>query len=418
MKDDSTLLAGYRILDVTGYTGWMSGRVFADLGAEVIKIEPPVGDPGRKLGPFLKQGKRQDMSFSWLAFNLGKKGITLKLDTPKGRDIFLTLASHADFILESFPPGYMNNLRLGYDDLKVANPKIIYTSISPFGQSGPYSEYKSTDIVAMAMGGFMYLTGDPDRPPLRVSFPLSNALASMQAVLGSLIALWNRHRTGLGQYVDVSTQESVAYSQLNAWPMYEFYGKLLKRSGQYWYRPNPKSEVVFRVLWPCRDGMVAFMLLGGAAGVGNKALAEWMAEEGLVDDLLKSIDWNTYELATASQESVARLEEPIGRFFSHYTKAELDREGGRRGIYLRPVATFKDIAACEQLRARNYWASIFHPEINKSITYPGSFAHFSGKPLQLGLRAPDAGEHNSDIYRDQLGLSQTELDSLKTEGII
>ncbi|MBF8264423.1 MAG: CoA transferase, partial [Dehalococcoidia bacterium] len=212
-------LEGYRILDLTDEKGFMAGKVLSDLGAEVILVEPPGGKPARYRQVYGGKGAsalherslrytRQD-SVYWLAFNTGKRSVTLDLSKPKDRESFLTLAGTADAVIESFAPGWLAGLGIGYDSLSVTNPALVLISVTPFGQSGPYKSFQASDLVSMAMGGLMHITGDPDRPPLRIGVPQSYLHAGMHAAIGTLIALQARERLGVGQWVDVSIHESV-----------------------------------------------------------------------------------------------------------------------------------------------------------------------------------------------------------------
>ena len=211
MDDQPGLLYPYRVLDLTGERGQACGKLLADLGADVIKVEPPEGDPVRRRGPFVDDESGPDRSLRWLAWNANKRSVSLDLNDAAGRDQFLRLVRSADFVLESFAPGYLAQLRLGYDELAQVNPSLILVSISPFGQSGPYRDYKATDIVCWAMSGFMSIAGEGERPPAQISDNAQSFLnACGDAAIGALIALEQRRRTGRGQHVDVSAQEATA----------------------------------------------------------------------------------------------------------------------------------------------------------------------------------------------------------------
>ena len=165
------LLAPYRVLDLTDERGLLAGKILADLGADVLQIEPPGGSPARKIGPFHGDDPQPEKSLFWWAYAANKRGITLDLEQKDGQALLEKLVAEADFLIESFTPGYLDGLGLGYQHLAEINPKLVMVSITPFGQDGPYSNYQATDIVGMALGGFMYLTGDEDRAPIRISFP-------------------------------------------------------------------------------------------------------------------------------------------------------------------------------------------------------------------------------------------------------
>ena len=413
------MLSGYRALDLTDCKGWFCGRILADLGVDVIKVEPPDGNQGRGKGSFIGGGENGERSPQWFAYNLGKRGITLNLESEEGKEIFRRLVKKTDFVLESFPPGAIENLGLGYGTLKEINRGIIFTSISPFGQDGPYRDYKATDIAAMAMGGFMYLTGDPDRAPLRISLPVAYALASTQAALGSLIAFNHRQESGLGQHVDVSAQESVVNTLTNALATWELNGILTRRVGPLFFRGGLGQEAHQRVIWGCRDGAVAFMAMGGMVGArSNRALVGWMEEEGLANDFLRAIDWKAFDTVTMSKEFHQEFEDSVAPFFKAHTRKELHEGAQQRGIFLQLLATPKDIMESQQLGERQFWVDVFHPELGKEVRYPGAFVKASKSPLRLGPRAPSTGEHNTDIYQGDLGFSAEKIEALKRKGVI
>src|SRR4030042_2395688 len=182
------MLDAYRVLDLTDERGFICGKTLADLRADVVKIEPPGGDPARSMGPFCRDVPGAEESLYWMAYNVNKRGITLNIETKDGQAIFKRLARNADFVIESFAPGRLKALGLGYEVLCQLNPRVILTSITPFGQSGPYREYGTADIVSMALGGYLYLTGEPDRPPVRIGFPQAYLPAALAAAAGAMIA--------------------------------------------------------------------------------------------------------------------------------------------------------------------------------------------------------------------------------------
>jgi len=210
-----TILAPYRVLDLTDESGFLCGKILADLGADVIKIEAPGGDAARMLGPFPGDKPDRNKSLYWIAYNVGKLGITLNLESARGRELLRKLALRADFLIETFPPGWLDRHDLGFETLRKLNPRIIVVSITPFGQTGPYSSYKGSDLVAMAMSGLMSLIGEPGETPLRVSFPQSPMWSGMYAAAGALTAHYFRESTGIGQHVDVSAQSSLLWALAN-----------------------------------------------------------------------------------------------------------------------------------------------------------------------------------------------------------
>jgi crotonobetainyl-CoA:carnitine CoA-transferase CaiB-like acyl-CoA transferase len=203
------MLSCYRVIDLTDEKGFLCGKILADLGADVIKIEKPGGDASRDKGPFYHNIPDPEKSLLWFAYNTSKRGITLNIETSDGKDIFKKLVKTADFVIESFVPGYMDEMGLGYSVLSKINQRIILVSISPFGQTGPFARLKASDMTVFAMGLLMSQSGDVDRPPVQVSFPQSFINASADAAVGAMVAHYYREMTGEGQQVDVSAMESV-----------------------------------------------------------------------------------------------------------------------------------------------------------------------------------------------------------------
>jgi len=209
-RREGSLLGPYRVLDLSDEKGVLCGKVLADLGADVIKVEPPSGDPMRHIGPFYHDIPDPEKSLYWFTFNTSKRSVTLDITKARGQEIFKEMARTADFVIECFPPGYLAEYGLGYPVLSKLNPRLIMTSITPFGQSGPYRDFKAYDIVGLAMGGLMYLNGEREYRPVRVRAQQAYAQASVQAAAGTMVAHYHRQTTGEGQHVDVSMQEAVS----------------------------------------------------------------------------------------------------------------------------------------------------------------------------------------------------------------
>ncbi len=415
--EQNGILSPYRVLDLTDEKGFLCGKILADLGADVIKIEKPGGDKSRLNGPFYHNETEPEKSLHWFANNLNKRGITLNIESAKGREIFLKLVQNADFVIESFPAGFLDSLHLGYAALEKVNPRIVLTSITPFGQTGPYKNYKASDIEIMAMGGLMYITGNPDEPPLRISSPQAFSLASAHAAAASMITHYHRETTGQGQHVDVSAQACVLWEIANTIPLWELNRMILRRAGSF--IAGRWTGTKQRLLWKCKNGYVLFYILGGAFGVKtNRAIVKWMEEENIAPEYLRSFDWNAFDMATQTQEMQDAIESQIDLLFLKFTKEELYREAQKRGIMLCPVNTSKDIMQDTQLRARNFWITMSHPELDAGITYPGVFAKLSETPLNIRRRAPLIGEHNLQIYQEELGFSDSDCASLKKAGVI
>jgi crotonobetainyl-CoA:carnitine CoA-transferase CaiB-like acyl-CoA transferase len=412
------LLAPFRVLDLTDELGFLCGKILGDLGADVIKIERPGGDPARRLGPFYGNQTDPERSFFWFGFNNNKRGITLHLESPKGREIFLELAAKADFIIETFTPGYLDGLKIGYAALSRINPRLVQISITPFGQTGPYVTFKASDIEIMALSGCMSLTGDPDRPPLRVTFPQSYVWTGSYAAIGALAAHYHRELTGEGQQVDVSAQACLLWAFSHAHTFWDLNRQLERRAGSF-MTGRSITGARMRVFWPCRDGYLNFIIYGGEAGRRtNHALVEWMDSKGMAPDFLKHKDWQTFDIARVTQDEIDQMEQPIGAFFQGVTKAEFFKEAVKRQMLGYPVASVKEIVADPQHEARQFWQKVEHPELQTSIDYPGGFAKFSEGACRIWRRAPLIGEHNEEIYGQELKLAAGEIAELKKQGVI
>ena len=410
------LLSPYRVLDLTDERGLLCGKMLADLGADVIQVEPPGGSPARRLGPFFDDDVRPENSLFWWAYAANKRSITLDIETVDGRNLLRQLAAKADFLIESFSPGYLSGLALGYPDLQALNPDLVMVSITPFGQDGPYADYQATDIVGMALGGFMSLTGDSDRAPLRLSFPHFYLHGSAAGATGAMLAHAHRALTGEGQHVDVSCQQAVAKTLAHAPQSWDIEGVVIKRMGVF---RQTAADTTVRVNWRCKDGFINYMLQGGSVAASTRALLAWLDEEGMGDDYLNSVNWEELGYGQVRTEVMDRIVEPLQRFFEAHTKEELTQGSVDRRILLFPVATSRDLLEHPQLEARGYFKQLEHPELDTTVTHPGAFVSTMGA-AQIGLRRrpPLIGEHNNEIYGEELGLSREELSVLKQGGII
>lgn len=405
-----------RVLDLTDDKGFLAGKVLADLGVDVIKIEPPGGDPSRMRSAFWKDIPDPEKSLYWFAYNAGKRGITLNLELARGREIFIKLAGNADFVIESFAPDYLDNLGIGYTDISKLYPKIIWASITPFGRHGPYRDYKDSDIVVMGMSGTLYQTGETDGPPVHISMPQACLHAGADAAVGAMMAYYHREKTGEGQFIGVSMQQSAAWFQANAIPTWELNGTILKRAGAF--RAGMSANTAQRQVWPCKDGYVFFNVIGGRTGAKTlSALTTWMDEEGMATDFLRNMDWDSFDMFTVTHDEIEAISAPVGAFFMKHTRKELLSGAVPRGVSIGPLSSMQDLLEDECLNTRNFWKEIEHPELGASLTYPRQFVQSTEVDCSTRFRAPLIGEHNTEVYSD-LGISDAELASLKRDGII
>lgn len=409
-----SMIASYRILDLTDEKGPLCCKLLGDLGADVIKIEKPGGDPARRIGPFYQDDPDPEKSLFWFAMNTSKRGITLDIQTTAGQELFIKLVKKADVVVESFPPGYMDELGLGYSSLEKENPRIIMVSITPFGQEGPYVDYKAPDIVAWAMGGYMFPWTDADHPPIRVSHHSQAYLqGAAQAASGAMMALLHRGIAGGGQHVDVSIHESIVLASYLLFTSWDLNKTLWDRS------TTGISSTRLQQLWPCQDGYIVWLYWGGdRAEKRCKPLVEWMEEEGMASDFLRDCDWLNLDLQEISEEIVEAMAKPTREFFMKHTKAELLEGGIERGIMMYPVSNIADMFASRQLSTREFWVDVDHPELETKLRYPGPFFKSTKTPPAISRRAPLIGEHNSEIYESEMDLSQEELAHLRQTTVI
>jgi crotonobetainyl-CoA:carnitine CoA-transferase CaiB-like acyl-CoA transferase len=416
------LLGGYRVLDVTDEKGLLCGKILGDLGADVIKIEPPGGDSARNIGPFYQDTPDPEKSLFWFFTNLNKRGITLNIETEDGRDIFKRLVKSAHFLIESYEPGYMAKLGLGYPELEKLNPALIMTSITPFGQSGPYAHYKATDVVLMAMGGVARVFGDPDRAPVRISQPQAFFHGSIHGVVGSLMAHHWRQSTGEGQHVDVSCQEAMVLTLFFVTEYWDVLKNNYKRAGPFTARarPAPLGTLLTQHVYACKDGFVLGYVQGGAqAGMvaSSRALTEWANSLGYALEL-KDYDWTKLDMGTVPQSEMDKVADTMHTFLRTRAKAEIMEKGVKKAILMNPITDARDVMESPQLKARGFFVPVAHPELGQTIIYPGFPVKMTAYPYKPQRRAPLIGEHNEQVYIEELGLSREELARLKANRVI
>ncbi len=397
-----TALAGLRILDLTDLKGAMCAKLFGDMGADVIKIEPPAGDATRRIGPFLDDQPHPERSLLFWFYNTSKRGITLDLNQPAGQELAKQLAAKADVLVESAAPGTLAQLGLGYDELKQINPNLVLTSITPFGQTGPYRSYRSSDMVAEALGGMIWTNGFPDEPPLHAMGLQAYHSAAFFAAIGTLLALLTRDSLGEGQWVDVSIQEAVAGAVEHIAPFYhQGLGIESRRGSLHWSR-------YFRVA-RCRDGYVMHCSLGDWT-----SLVEWVKGDGKAQDL----EDTRWEDLVYRREHAEHLFDILDDWAKDYSVAELMEGAQLRRIPYAMVRPPEALVDDPQLNDRGFFSTIEHPELGRTVRYPGGPIHFTATPWRIARRPPLLGEHNTEVYGNELGLEADRLSALKQAGVI
>ncbi|MDY6833640.1 MAG: CoA transferase [Chloroflexota bacterium] len=406
-------MSPYRVLDLADEKGAFCAKLLGDFGADVIKVEQPGGDRSRNRGPFFHDIPHPERSLSWFACNTNKRSITLNLEETQGQELFKRLVASTDFIVESFPVGYMKDLGLDYPILERLNPKTVLVSISPFGQTGPYQDYKGSDIVYMSMGGMIYISGDPDRAPLRISVEQSHFQAGAQAAAAAMIAHYHRQMTGEGQHVDISIHECMVCGAHLSSFFWEIGGINTCREGNRVAR----GAVAPRMIWPCKDGYLSWRIWVSQQGSRTRAMVEWANSEGKAEEL-KHLDWENIDFNDLTQQDLESWEEHLIEFFLTHTKAELYEGSIARGIILFPVNNIEDLRRDTQLESRDFWQEVVHEELAETITYPGAAIKSSEFDYEIRYRPPLIGEHNEEIYHQELGISKEELIILREGGCI
>jgi benzylsuccinate CoA-transferase BbsE subunit len=394
-------LAGLRVIDLTSWQGYLCGRLLADMGAYVIKVEPPGGDEGRSIGPFADDVAHRERSLFFWFYNLNKRSMTLDLEHPRGVQILRKLLQSADIVIESFKPGRMDELDLGWHVLHELNPALIMLSVTPFGQNGPYRDYAADDTVLTALGGMLYVNGFPERAPVRPFGLQAYHSSAYYAAIATMCALFARDRDGFGQWIDLSMQEATASAVEHVAGSYFGTRAIEPRRGTlHWSR-------YFRV-GKCRDGYIMHCTLGDWT-----SLVEWVAGDGKAQDLLNP-EW---EDVLYRAEHAEHLFDVLDEWVKDYNRADLlERAQTLRLPYATvrpPEALFDD----EQLAARGYFVEVEHPELARTFRYPGAPYLFNGTPWRVYRRPPRIGEHTAVIL-DEIGIDADETEALMAEGII
>ncbi len=409
-------LSGYRVLDFADEKGQLCARLLAELGADVIKVEPREGDPTRQNGPFFRGEGGPETSLHWWVMNAGKRSVTCELRLEPGRDLAARLAEHADVVIETFPPGESARLGLDFETLHARNPGLVVVSITNFGQTGPYRDMVATDIVGAAMGGQMYLNGDDEHGPVRTSTPQAYAQANVQAAAGAMIALYARGvNGGIGQHVDASMQEAMANTMDNAQQIWDIRSVNQRGPG---IRRNTAGVPGSQYLYETADGWVTCLGLGGLIGPKGAAIIDWLAECGEARGL-DSHDWRSrLSAGVLSPEEQGYVEIVLSRFCKPRPKLALVAEAQRRGAGWAPVLSPREIVECEQLAARDYFVWVQHEDLGESFLYPGVPFRLSETPAMQRGRAPRLGEHNQQVYGELLGMDTAEIRRLRARMVL
>jgi len=402
-----TLLGCYRILEITDEQGEYCGKRLADLGADVIKIENPQGSKTRFKGPFFHDQVDLEKSLNFLHYNTNKRSITLNLECRDGQELFKKLVKRADAVIESMPVGYLAALGLDYKSLSAVNPALVMTSISPFGQTGPHKNWEATDIVNMAMGGFMQSCGEPDGMPLRGGCEQSLQIGSQCAAIGTAAALYYKSMTGKGQYVDISIQECVltyGHEQATA-QSWAFHQNNVVRAGARTKWAFPYG------LFPCKDG---WAIIATVQASEWDQLSAWIHEvtgnAEVLDDVFKG---TLFDRAPYVDILTVYLLE----FSQKLTKDEFFLEGQKRKIPIMPVHSIEEAMNCPQLTEWGFFKNVSHPVVG-DLKDTGNPDRYAEGNLDVWKAAPLLGQHNEEVYCSEIGLCKDDLAVLRSNGVI
>jgi crotonobetainyl-CoA:carnitine CoA-transferase CaiB-like acyl-CoA transferase len=402
-------LDGIRVLELAQYiSGPYCGMLLAGLGARVTKIEKPVvGDLSRRCGPFPENNPHIDKSGLFHYLNRNKRGITLDIRKTAGREIFLKLLKDTDVLVEDLLPKSAKDLKLDFGHLRRLNPKLIVVSITPFGQTGPYKDYKAYAINASAIGGMSTIVGEPQREPLTPPFSLGNFQTGIIAANAIMFALMAGQKKEKGQHLDISEAESWAiFHTGNVVSAFIYSGRKRSRTVHRKYAPYPYT------LLPCKDGYLSMIALRGSEWkrfleiVGEGKVPEWYASDERFKDRLQ-----------AGLEYADVLDSLLSPWLMSHTRQEIFDHCREKHVPFTPVRNMDEVVNCEHLNKRQYFEEIRFSEI-KPFKCPGAPVRFSKSPWGLHKTAPSLSEHNTDVYREDLGYSIEQMVQMQQSGIV
>ena len=395
-------LDGIRILDLANEKASFCTKLLADMGARVIKMEKPGGDSSRKIGPFWNDTSQSKKSLPFFYNNTNKYGVTLDIEHREGKSIFLKLVKKTDVLVETFQPGYLRRIGLDYETLSDVHSKLILVSVTGFGQSGPRRDYKACDLIASAYGGQMYVSGSPAAAPLKAFGDQSYYSVSLFAATAILLALKNRTKTGKGEHLDISLQESVSATLEHLMVRYFSEDVIHRRQKNLHWNED------FVVL-PSKDGFIHVTLFQKW-----ETLVEWLDTEGMAEDL-KDEKWLDEIYRRKHLGHVIRV---LRKWTTAHTMVEIFELAQLMRFPWAPVQAPKEVLDCPQLNARNFFISRDYLESGKTLKYPGAPYKTSSEFDPQLKPAPLPGEHNGMIYRQELGISEKTLNRYYRQNVI
>ena len=403
-------LNNFRVIDLSSYiAGPFCARLFGDYGADVVKVEHPgSGDMARSFGPFFKDDPHPEKSLLFLYLNYNKRGITLDLDNSSGRKLFKELIKSADALIEDFAPGYLEERGLGYDSLAAVNPDLVMTSITPFGQTGPYKNYPGNHIVYEALGGVMYTSGASDRAPLAHGHPQSLYIGGVSASQSTSAALFARNQIGCGQHVDVSLTEVVAAHHTGPTTRYAYTGEIERRAPHN-EAGSPKGGAHFEGVIPVKDGFVGATFQRGAGRRGT--LADYLRLVGRPDLIKPEYEEPLPGPVTDEQDQL------LLSVLKNWGKYEYFTTAASESWVAAVVQNSEDLANNPHLHERGFYTEMQHPVVGK-IQIPGEIFRLPESSFKLRYPTPLLGQHNIEVYGGDLGYSREDLIRLRQLGAL
>ena len=401
----SGILSDVKVLELChAPSGAFCAKLLADQGADTIKVEPPAwGDQARHEPPFIGTEPHPERSTTFLALNTNKRGITLDVEQAEGRAIFMRLAKTADVVIESYKPGHLTLLGLGYEVLRAENPRAILLSISYFGQHGPYADYKGDDLIAQALGGFLYaVTGPADRPPMGSALQQMELTAGRNGVIAIMAALLRREQTGEGGHIDLSVMEAAVSTPSGLVHPYSY-------TGRSPHRGAGDKFVMDGMHLPTRDGEVT-LTTAGTGGRPMEVWAEFLGEPRLLDP--------KFATRQSRNDNWEELRDLVAPKLMQWSNEDLMRETMAKGLVIGLVQSPEQVVNSPHLASRGYFVALDHAEVG-TLKYPGPGFFFDGENVMQTTRAaPRLGEHNVEIYCKQLGLTSEDLGRLRAARVI
>ena len=416
----ASVLGGVRVLEVCGEIGAWCGKMLGDMGADVIKVESPMGNPTRRYEPFYQNEPGPNRSLFFWHYNTSKRGITLDLTQDRGREVFERLIATADVLVDGAPAGHLESLGLGYSDLRQTSQSIVMASITPFGQDGPYSDYAATDLTAMAFGGPVWSSGydDHEIPPVRGGGNQAYHTVCHYAVIGIMIALIHRQCTGVGQYIDANMHASLNVSTEAGSYGWLVAGETVQRQTGRHASVVPTSQSQFL----CKDGRYINAGMAARTEAQWQVMLEWFREEGLIEGLGEYLRFPDRAAVRRgdpyakeqSRRVASALQQLADKNDAHYLFTRAQELGFQWGIINAP----EDVLADPHFQARGFPTEVEHPDLGESFIYAGAPYKLPESPWSIQRRAPLLGEHNEEIYVGEMGISRDEVAVLKADGII